>query len=53
MVLTFNLEYFWTVWPQLLEALPFTLYFIVMSSLVSLLAGIIVALIRIPRLTVL
>ena len=53
MVLTFNLEYFWTVWPQLLEAVPFTLYFIVMSSLVSLLAGIIVALIRIPRLPVL
>ena len=53
MVLTFNLVYFWTVWPQLLEAVPFTLYFIVMSSLVSLLAGIIVALIRIPRLPVL
>lgn len=53
MVLTFNLEYFWTVWPQLLEAVPFTLYFIVMSSVVSLLAGIIVALIRIPRLPVL
>lgn len=53
MVLTFNLEYFWTVWPQLLEAVPFTLYFIVMSSLVSLLAGVIVALIRIPRLPVL
>lgn len=53
MVPTFNLEYFWTVWPQLLEAVPFTLYFIVMSSLVSLLAGIIVALIRIPRLPVL
>ena len=53
MVLTFNLEYFWTVWPQLLEAVPFTLYFIVMSSLVSLLAGILVALIRIPRLPVL
>lgn len=53
MVLTFNLEYFWTVWPQLLEAVPFTLFFIVMSSLVSLLAGIIVALIRIPRLPVL
>lgn len=53
MVLTFNLEYFWTIWPQLLEAVPFTLYFIVMSSLVSLLAGIIVALIRIPRLPVL
>ena len=50
MVLTFNLEYFWTVWPQLLEAVPFTLYFIVMSSVVSLLAGILVALIRIPRL---
>ena len=53
MVLTFNLEYFWTVWPQLLEAVPFTLYFIVMSSVVSLLAGIFVALIRIPRLPVL
>lgn len=53
MVLTFNLEYFWTVWPQLLEAVPFTLYFIVMSSVVSLLAGILVALIRIPRLPVL
>lgn len=53
MVLTFNLEYFWTVWPQLLEAVPFTLYFIIMSSVVSLLAGIIVALIRIPRLPVL
>lgn len=53
MVLTFNLEYFWTVWPQLLEAVPFTLYFIVMSSVVSLLAGVIVALIRIPRLPVL
>lgn len=53
MVLTFNLEYFWTVWPQLLEAVPITLYFIVMSSLVSLLAGILVALIRIPRLPVL
>lgn len=53
MVLTFNLEYFWTVWPQLLEAVPFTLYFIVMSSVVSLLAGIIVALIHIPRLPVL
>lgn len=52
MVLTFNLEYFWTVWPQLLEAVPFTLYFIVMSSVVSLLAGILVALIRIPRLPV-
>lgn len=53
MVLTFNLEYFWTVWPQLLEAVPFTLYFIVMSSVVSLLAGILVALIRIPQLPVL
>lgn len=53
MVLTFNLEYFWTVWPQLLEAVPFTIYFIVMSSVVSLLAGILVALIRIPRLPVL
>lgn len=53
MVLTFNLEYFWTVWPQLLEAVPFTLYFIVMSSVVSLLAGILVALIRITRLPVL
>ena len=53
MVLTFNLEYFWTVWPQLLEAVPFTLYFIVMSSVVSLLAGVLVALIRIPRLPVL
>lgn len=53
MVLTFNLEYFWTVWPQLLEAVPFTLYFIFMSSMVSLLAGILVALIRIPRLPVL
>lgn len=53
MVLTFNLEYFWTVWPQLLEAVPFTLYFIVMSSVVSLMAGILVALIRIPRLPVL
>ena len=53
MVLTFNLEYFWTVWPQLLEAVPFTLYFIVMSSVLSLLAGILVALIRIPRLPVL
>ena len=53
MVLTFNIEYFWTVWPQLLEAVPFTLYFIVMSSVVSLLAGILVALIRIPRLPVL
>ena len=53
MVLTFNFEYFLTVWPKLLEAVPFTLYFIVMSSIVSLVAGVLVALIRIPRLPVL
>ena len=50
MVLTFSIDYFLTVWPKLLEAVPFTIYFIVMSSLLSLLAGIIVACIRIPRL---
>lgn len=53
MVLTFNFEYFLTVWPKLLEAVPFTLYFIFMSSVVSLVAGILVAMIRIPRLPVL
>lgn len=52
-MLTFSVAYFLTVWPKLLEAVPFTLYFIVMSSLVSLLSGILVACIRIPRLPVL
>lgn len=53
MVLTFNFEYFLTVWPKLLEAVPFTLYFIFMSSVVSLVAGILVAMIRIPKLPIL
>lgn len=52
-MLTFSVDYFLTVWPKLLEAVPFTIYFIVMSSIVSLLAGVIVACIRIPRLPVL
>ena len=52
-MLTFNFEYFLTVWPKLLEAVPFTLYFIFMSSVVSLVAGILVAMIRIPKLPVL
>ncbi len=53
MVLTFNFEYFLTVWPKLLEAVPFTFYFIVLSSVVSLVAGVLVVLVRIPRLPVL
>lgn len=52
-MLTFNFAYFMHIWPQLLEAAPFTLYFILMSALVSLLAGIAVACVRIPRLPLL
>lgn len=52
-MLTFNIEYFFSIWPKLLEAVPFTLYFILMSTLVSLVAGTLTACIRIPRIPVL
>lgn len=52
-MLTFDFSYFLAVWAQLLEAVPFTAYFIIMSTLVSMTAGILTALIRIPRLPVL
>lgn len=38
------------MWPKLLETVPFTFYFILMSTLVSFVAGILVVLVRIPRL---
>ncbi|MGM9519278.1 MAG: amino acid ABC transporter permease [Phascolarctobacterium sp.] len=52
-MLTFSFEYFLSVWPKLLEAVPFTFYFIIMSTLVSFGAGILVAFVRIPRIPVL
>ena len=52
-MLTFDWTYFLSVWPKLLQAVPFTLYFILVSTLVSFAAGILVALVRIPRIPVL
>lgn len=50
---SFSPEYFLAVCPKLLGSVPFTVYFIIVSSVVSLAAGILVALIRIPRLPLL
>lgn len=52
-MLTFSFEYFLSVWPKLLEAVPYTFYFILMSTLVSFAAGILVAMVRIPRIPIL
>ena len=52
-MLTFSFSYFLEVWPKLLEAVPYTFYFILMSTLVSFVAGILVAMVRIPRIPVL
>lgn len=52
-MLSFSLDYFLTVLPQLAEAVPYTFYFILMSSLVSLLAGTATAAVRIARLPLL
>ena len=38
-MLTFSSSYFLEVWPKLLEAVPYTFYFILMSTLVSFVAG--------------
>ena len=52
-MLSFSFSYFLEVWPKLLEAVPYTFYFILMSTLVSFAAGILVAMVRIPRIPVL
>src|SRR5574344_1197595 len=52
-MLTCSFSYFLEVWPKLLEAVPYTFYFILMSTLVSFVAGILVAMVRIPRIPVL
>ena len=52
-MLSFSFDYFLTVLPQLAEAVPYTFYFIIVSSAVSLLAGVVTACIRIARLPVL
>ena len=52
-MLTFSFEYFLSVWPKLLEAVPYTFFVILISTLVSFIAGILVAMVRIPRIPVL
>lgn len=52
-MLSFDMNIFLTNWMKLWAAVPFTVYFIIMSSIVSLVAGILVACVRIPRIPVL
>lgn len=52
-MLTFDLGYFLQTFPKVADALPFTFYVILMSAILSILAGIIVSAVRIARVPVL
>ncbi len=52
-MLTFDISYFASVFPQILEALPFTFWVIFMSSVICLLVGSAMAIIRIAKIPIL
>lgn len=52
-MLTFDPGYFLQTFPKVADALPFTFYVILMSAILSILAGIIVSVVRIARIPVL
>lgn len=52
-MLTFDPSYFAKVFPQILEALPFTFWVVIVSSVLCLVSGIVVAVIRLSHVPVL